>query len=103
MGLTQRVEELVPGSWFRSAVDDWQTIFSTWKRKHGNWKENSVRDRGRPGWRQKSAKENGSKKPSLKPNAKAEKEMQDAKSKEAEDKKEEKEAEEKKAEGNEKK
>merc|ERR1712187_169077 len=44
--LTQRVEELQPGSWFRSAVDEWQSLLNTWKRKHNCWKDSAYRDRG---------------------------------------------------------
>merc|ERR1711879_207325 len=88
--LTQRVEEIVPGSWFRAAIDEWQSLFTNWKRKEKSWKDSSVRLREGPGsWRQKSAKQNGSKRANLRPNAKKQEEQkrQEEEEKSKEDKK----------------
>eukprot|EP00927_Polykrikos_kofoidii_P059626 TRINITY_DN54771_c0_g1_i1.p1 TRINITY_DN54771_c0_g1~~TRINITY_DN54771_c0_g1_i1.p1 ORF type:complete len:1177 (-),score=298.62 TRINITY_DN54771_c0_g1_i1:178-3618(-) len=37
--LTQRVEDLTPGSWFKTILDEWHDLLHAWRRRHCDWKE----------------------------------------------------------------
>merc|ERR1719162_959615 len=46
--LTQRVEELEPGSWFKEQMGEWHHLMQGWRQKQNDWKDN----RNRPHTRQ---------------------------------------------------
>merc|ERR1712217_193331 len=37
--LTQRVEDLNPGSWFGTQLREWNALVSEWRKRHGDWKD----------------------------------------------------------------
>merc|ERR1712060_420658 len=37
--LTERVEDLQPGSWFKDQFSEWNTMFSDWRKRHSDWKD----------------------------------------------------------------
>merc|ERR1719162_2754057 len=41
--LTQRVEELEPGSWFKEQMGEWHHLMQVWRQKQNDWKDNRNR------------------------------------------------------------
>jgi len=41
--LTQRVEDLEPGSWFKDQWSEWHHLMQGWRQKQGDWKDSSRR------------------------------------------------------------
>jgi len=37
--LTQRVEDLQPGAWFKDQWQEWSAILQEWRRRHSNWRD----------------------------------------------------------------
>merc|ERR1712083_161586 len=37
--LTQRVEDLQPGQWFKDQYAEWNNIVGDWRRRHSDWKD----------------------------------------------------------------
>merc|ERR1712226_1068065 len=43
--LTQRVEDLVPGDWFKEQVDLWTGVLQEWRNLHNDWNDPAKRSR----------------------------------------------------------
>merc|ERR1712129_335212 len=41
--LTQRVEDLEPGSWFKEQMGEWHHLMQVWRQKQNDWKDNRNR------------------------------------------------------------